>query len=30
MIPLTNEGLKLYEYAKVCYVCGKYFLKNAC
>ena len=28
MIPLTNEGLKSYEYAKVCYVCGKYFLKK--
>ena len=28
MIPLTNEGLKSYEYAKVCYVCEKYSLKK--
>ena len=28
MIPLTNQELKSNEYARVCYICGKYFLKK--
>ena len=28
MIPLTNEELKIHEDARVCYVCGKYFIKK--
>ena len=26
-ILLTNEELESYEYARACYICGKYFLK---
>ena len=28
MKPLTNEELKSHEDARVCFICGKYFLKN--
>ena len=28
MLPLTNEELKSYQDAKVCYICGKRFLKK--
>ena len=28
IIPLINEELKLYEYARICYICGKYFLSK--
>ena len=28
MLPLTEEDLKSYQDAKVCYICGKGFLKS--
>ena len=28
MIPLRNEELKSHEYARVCYICGKHFIKK--
>ena len=28
MIPLRNKQLKSHKDAKVCYICGKYFLKK--
>ena len=27
MLPLKNKELKSYEEAKVCYICGKKFIK---
>ena len=30
MIPLPKEELKSYQYTKVCYICGKIFLKKVC
>ena len=29
MLPLTNKELKAHEDAKICYICGKYFIKNS-
>ena len=28
MLPLTNKQLKSHEDAKLCHICGKYFLKE--
>ena len=28
MIPLTNEELVSHEYARLCYICESYFIKN--
>ena len=28
MLPLTNQELKAYEDAKICYIWGKYFIKK--
>ena len=28
MLPLTNKQLKSHEDAKLCHICGKYFLKK--
>ena len=28
MLPLTKEELKSHQYVKVCYICGKRFLKK--
>ena len=30
MIPLIKEELKSHQDAKVCYICGKRFLKKVC
>ena len=29
MLPLTNKELKAHEDAKICYICGKCFIKNS-
>ena len=29
MLPLKNKELKAHEDAKICYICGKYFIKNS-
>ena len=29
MLPLTNKELKAHEDAKICYICGNYFIKNS-